>query len=55
MKFAYLSPGQVLIARLIEKAIADKRISFDFLQGNEDYKYKLGGKDVKLFTLAITR
>jgi CelD/BcsL family acetyltransferase involved in cellulose biosynthesis len=55
MKFAYLSPGQVLIARLIEKAIADKRISFDFLQGNEDYKYKLGGKDVKLFTLGITR
>ncbi|NJM41354.1 MAG: GNAT family N-acetyltransferase [Anaerolineae bacterium] len=55
MKFAYLSPGQVLIARLIEKAIADKRVSFDFLQGNEDYKYKLGGKDVKLFTLGITR
>jgi CelD/BcsL family acetyltransferase involved in cellulose biosynthesis len=55
MKFAYLSPGQVLIARLIEKAIADKRASFDFLQGNEDYKYKLGGKDVKLFTLGITR
>ena len=51
-KFSYLSPGQVLIARLIEKAIADKRRTFDFLQGNEDYKYKLGGKDVKLFTLS---
>ena len=55
LKFAYLSPGQVLIARLIEKAIAEKRSTFDFLQGNEDYKYKLGGKDVKLFTLGITR
>ena len=55
LKFAYLSPGQVLIARLIEKAIAEKRRTFDFLQGNEDYKYKLGGKDVKLFTVSITR
>jgi CelD/BcsL family acetyltransferase involved in cellulose biosynthesis len=55
LKFAYLSPGQVLIARLIEKAIAEKRRTFDFLQGNEDYKYKLGGKDVKLFTVGITR
>lgn len=54
-KFAYLSPGQVLIARLIEKAIADKRRVFDFLQGNEEYKYKLGGRDVKLYTLAARR
>jgi len=54
-KFAYLSPGQVLIARLIEKAISDKRHVFDFLQGNEDYKYKLGGKDVKLFTLSARK
>ncbi len=54
-KFSYLSPGQVLIARLIEKAIADQRATFDFLQGNEEYKHKLGGKDVKLFTLGISR
>jgi CelD/BcsL family acetyltransferase involved in cellulose biosynthesis len=54
-KFAYLSPGQVLVARLIEKAIQDKRRAFDFLQGNEEYKYKLGGVDVKLFTLSARR
>lgn len=54
-KFAYLSPGQVLVARLIERAIADGRRTFDFLQGNEEYKYKLGGKDVKLFTLSARR
>lgn len=54
-KFAYLSPGQVLIGRLIEKAIADGMDKFDFLQGNEEYKYKLGGKDLKLYTLGITR
>jgi len=54
-KFSYLSPGQVLIAKLIEQAITDKRRAFDFLQGNEDYKYKLGGKDVKLFTLSARK
>ena len=54
-KFAYLSPGQVLIARLIEKAILDGHTKFDFLQGNEEYKYKLGGKDLKLYTLGVIR
>jgi len=54
-RHAYLSPGQVLIARLIEKAIQDGRRVFDFLQGNEEYKYKLGGKDVSLYTLSARR
>lgn len=55
LKFAHLSPGQVLLARLIEKAISEKRRLFDFLQGNEDYKYKLGGKDLRLYTLNIAK
>ncbi|MCS6774608.1 MAG: GNAT family N-acetyltransferase [Thermoflexales bacterium] len=54
-RYAYLSPGQVLIARLIEKAIAERRRVFDFLQGDEEYKYKLGGKDVRLYTLSARR
>ncbi len=54
-KFSYLSPGQVLVARLIEKAIQDQHRAFDFLQGNEEYKYKLGGQDVKLFTLSARK
>jgi CelD/BcsL family acetyltransferase involved in cellulose biosynthesis len=54
-KFSFLSPGQVLIGKLIERAISDNRTHFDFLQGNEDYKHKLGGKDVKLYQLSVTR
>jgi CelD/BcsL family acetyltransferase involved in cellulose biosynthesis len=54
-KFAHLSPGQVLIAKLIEHAIDEKRATFDFLQGNEGYKYRLGGKDVALRSLMATR
>jgi CelD/BcsL family acetyltransferase involved in cellulose biosynthesis len=55
MKFAHLSPGQVLLGRLIEKAIEDRHRAFDFLQGNEEYKYKLGGKDLKLYTLYVVK
>ncbi|MCS7059601.1 MAG: GNAT family N-acetyltransferase [Anaerolineae bacterium] len=54
-KYAYLSPGQVLLGRLIEKAIHDGRRAFDFLQGNEEYKYQFGGKDLKLYTMYISR
>lgn len=54
-KFAHLSPGQVLLGRLIEQAIADQRRVFDFLQGDEEYKRKLGGKDQRLFTLFVHR
>ncbi len=54
-QYAYLSPGQVLLARLIEKAIADGQRYVDFLQGDEPYKYELGGKDTRLYTLSATR
>jgi CelD/BcsL family acetyltransferase involved in cellulose biosynthesis len=54
-KFAQLSPGQVLLGRLIEHAIAEKRRAFDFLQGNEEYKHKLGGKDMNLYSLYFSK
>jgi CelD/BcsL family acetyltransferase involved in cellulose biosynthesis len=55
MQFAHLSPGQVLLGRLIERAIQQRRRAFDFLQGDEEYKHKLGGKDLKLYSLYINR
>ena len=54
-RYAYLSPGVVLMARLIERAITEKRGIFDFLQGNEEYKYRLGGKDTRVFIATLTR
>lgn len=44
-----LSPGWVLLARLIQHAIGLGRSRFDFLQGNEDYKYRFGGTDMPIF------
>ena len=45
----YYSAGLLLVAHLIKKSIEDKKTTFDFLRGNERYKYDLGGKNCKLF------
>lgn len=54
-QFAHLSPGWVLTARCIEHAIALGRRKFDFLRGNEDYKYRFGGRDTEVRRLLIAR
>ncbi len=53
--FAALSPGVVITARAIELAIANGRDEFDFLRGDEDYKYRFGAKDTFVYRLQITR
>ncbi len=49
-----LSPGIVLLARLIEHAIMQGREEFDFLRGDEGYKYDMGGRDTTVYQLVIT-
>lgn len=53
--FAALSPGLVLTAAAIEQAIQLGRHEFDFLRGDEEYKYRLGAQDTQLFRLRIER
>ncbi len=43
--YAHLSGGIVLLLHLIKHAIQEGRREFDFLRGNEDYKYRMGGQD----------
>ncbi len=43
--YAHLSGGIVLLLHLIRHAIECGRREFDFLRGNEEYKYRMGGKD----------
>lgn len=45
------SPGIVLLANNIRYAIENDYDVFDFLRGNETYKYYLGGKDTAVFAL----
>ena len=49
--YAHLSVGLLLKALCLRDAIAEGRKVFDFLQGNEPYKYDLGAHDVPILRL----
>jgi CelD/BcsL family acetyltransferase involved in cellulose biosynthesis len=46
-----LSPGIVLLCHLIRWAAENGVRAFDFLRGNEEYKYRMGGVDQPLYML----
>jgi CelD/BcsL family acetyltransferase involved in cellulose biosynthesis len=50
-----LSPGVVLVARSIEMALRSGRSRFDFLRGDEPYKYEWGAVDVPIQRLLVVR
>jgi CelD/BcsL family acetyltransferase involved in cellulose biosynthesis len=50
---AALSPGLVLLARLIEDAIERGRERFDFLRGEERYKYDFGPTPEEVYLVRI--
>ncbi len=52
---AALSPGWVLLAHLIERVIESGHTHFDFMRGDEGYKYRFGGEDERVLRLSISR
>jgi CelD/BcsL family acetyltransferase involved in cellulose biosynthesis len=50
---AALSPGLVLLAHVIRDAIERGRRRFDFLRGEERYKYEFGPRPEDLYTVTI--
>ncbi|MEW6615444.1 MAG: GNAT family N-acetyltransferase [Thermodesulfobacteriota bacterium] len=54
-EYSYLSPGIVLMAHLIREAIESGRSEFDFLRGEEPYKYHLGAKDSSIYRMVISK
>jgi CelD/BcsL family acetyltransferase involved in cellulose biosynthesis len=52
-QYESLSTGIVLLVYLIEDAIARGYTVFDFLRGNETYKYRMGGVDAPLYQLDV--
>lgn len=54
-EYGSLSVGLLLKALCLKQAIEDGSRYFDFLRGNERYKYDLGAKDVQLYRLTIQR
>lgn len=49
--YGHLSLGIVLLAHLIRHAIETGHQVFDFLQGGETYKYRMGGQDTHVYNL----
>ena len=54
-KHSNLSLGWVLTAHAIQQGIARGCHTFDFLRGDETYKYRFGGKDTEIFRLTMNR
>ena len=44
-EWSFVSPGTLLLAAMLEEAIAEGRREADFLRGREGYKYAWGGVD----------
>jgi CelD/BcsL family acetyltransferase involved in cellulose biosynthesis len=53
-RYAYVSPGSVAVAMCIEDAIKRGIRRFEFLRGNETYKYRFGGRDHHIYTLTCS-
>ena len=53
--FAELSPGIVLTSYIIEDAINRNLRVFDFLQGDEVYKYRFGASDTLVYDVTIQK
>jgi len=54
-RFLELSPGWVLLGHLLEWANENKRTEFDFMRGDEPYKYRFGGVDHFVVRAKVTR
>jgi CelD/BcsL family acetyltransferase involved in cellulose biosynthesis len=50
-----LGAGVVLTGRLIEHAIEEGRIAYDFMRGDERYKYRFGGEDETVHRVVVER
>lgn len=53
--YSKLSVGLLMKATTLHDAISSGFNYFDFLRGDEDYKYDLGGMDTQLYSLTIHR
>lgn len=54
-KFIELSPGWVLLAHTLQWACEHGRSEFDFMRGNEEYKYRFGAKERKVMRARAVR
>lgn len=54
-QFSQYSPGWVLLGHLLQWANEHKRSEFDFMRGEEEYKYRFGARDRPVVCAKIQR
>jgi len=54
-QYREFSPGWVMLGYLIQHAIAIGKKSFDFMRGDEDYKYRFGAADNHVLKIEISK
>jgi CelD/BcsL family acetyltransferase involved in cellulose biosynthesis len=50
-----LSPGWVLLAQVIQWCCEHGRYEFDFMRGNEEYKYRFGGANKYVMRVKVVK
>lgn len=55
LEFRELSPGWVCLAHVLQWACTHGRSEFDFMRGNEEYKYRFGARDRYVMQLTLQR
>lgn len=53
--FMDLSPGWVLLGNVLQWACENKRTEFDFMRGDEEYKYRFGAVNQYVMRVKLTR
>ena len=53
--FMDLSPGWVLLSHVLQWACENKRTEFDFMRGDEEYKYRFGAVNQYVMRVKLTR
>lgn len=54
-QYSYLSPGSVLITHTIKDAIEHSLSHYDFMRGDEKYKFRYGAKATSIYKITLTR
>lgn len=54
-QFAALSPGWLLMADMIQWCVEHGREVFDFMRGDEEYKYRFGGIDRFVYRVLLSK
>ena len=54
-RFLNLSPGWVLLGHLLKRANEQGRSAFDFMRGDEAYKYQFGAINKNVVQLKISK